>query len=63
MGRWHLSKDLKEVREQVLWTEHHKVKERQGQTEPAWLWGEKQGGGEAGVGHLRERGGGGQVRR
>lgn len=32
MGRWHLSKDLKEVREQVLWTEHHKVKERRGQT-------------------------------
>lgn len=36
MGRWHLSKDLKEVREQVLWAKHPQLKERQGQAEPAW---------------------------
>lgn len=41
MGRWHLSKDLKEVRQQVLWrlgTEPAQLKERQGWVEPAW-WG------------------------
>lgn len=63
MRRWHLSKDLKEVTEQVLWTEHPQLKGRQGQAEPAWWWGEKQGEDEAGVGHVRERGGGCQVKR
>lgn len=38
LGRWHLSKELKEVREQILWrlgTEHPQLKDGQGRSGPA----------------------------